>query len=488
MRVSFRRRGGAAGLAITLAIALALAVMAGAWEARPAIAQDGKDTPPAGGEPRDYRIPETRSFALPNGMQVTLAPYGWLPKVTVQLAVRAGNVNEAADQVWLADLTGDLMMEGTTSRTGRELAIDAAGIGGEVDVSVGPDETTIGGDALSEFAPELIRLVADVARNPSFPTSELERLKADRIRQVTIARSQPQQLTLEKFRALMYPDHPYGRIFPSPEMLEGYTLEDVSAFYEANIGAARSHLFVSGQFDGAAVEAAVREAFGDWEAGPAPVTDAPEPVSERVIHLVDRPGAVQSTVYIGLPVPDPSSPDWVPLQVTNALLGGSFSSRITSNIRETKGYTYSPFSAVSTRYRDAYWVEAADVTTDVTGASLKEIFYEIDRLQAEPPGEEELTGIQNYLAGTFVLQNSSPSGIINQLRFLELHGLDRSYLTDFVQHVFEVTPVDVQRVARDYLEDERMLIVIAGDEAVITEQVRPYGDIAGGESPPLERE
>ncbi|MGH7572185.1 MAG: M16 family metallopeptidase [Gemmatimonadota bacterium] len=484
MRSLLPRQTGTPRLAITFA-ALGLT----GWAlAASAFAQDGKETPPAPGEPRDFRVPETRSFALPNGMQVTLAPYGWLPKVTVQLAVQAGNVNEAADQVWLADLTGDLMMEGTASRTGRQLAIDAAGIGGEVDVSVGADETTIGGDALSEFAPELVRLVADVALNPSFPASELDRLKADRIRQVTIASSQPQQIALERFRALMYPDHPYGRVFPTPEMLGGYTLEDVRAFYEANIGAERSHLYVSGQFDGTAVEAAIREAFGEWEAGPAPVTEVPEPVTERVIHLIDRPGAVQSTVYMGLPVPDPSSPDWVALQVTNALLGGSFNSRIIANIREDKGYAYSPFSQVSSRYRDAYWAEVADVTTEFTGASLKEILSEIDRLQAEPPGEEELEGIQNYLAGTFVLTNSSPSSIINQLRFLDLHGLDRTYLTDYVENVFAVTPEDVQRVTRDYLDDERMLIVIAGDEAVITEQVRPYGEIAGAESPPLRRE
>jgi predicted Zn-dependent peptidase len=193
-------------------------------------------------------------------------------------------------------------------------------------------------------------------------------------------------------------------------------------------------------------------------------------------------------VYLGLPVANPSDPDWIAQGVMNTLLGGSFHSRITSNIREDKGYTYSPFSQVSARYQDAYWVEVADVTTDVTGASLKEIFYEIDRLQSEPPSEEELRGIQNYMAGTFVLTNSSPSGIINVLRFLELHGLDRSYLTDFVQNVYAVTPEEVSRVAREILDDERMLVVIAGDVAVITDQVRPYGEIEGPASPPLRRE
>ena len=454
----------------------------------PALAQDGKETPPEGGEPRDFRIPETRSFTLDNGMEVTLAPYGWLPKATVQLVVRAGNLNEAENQVWLADLTGDLMMEGTATRSGAQIAEDAARIGGSVDVSVGPDETTVGGDALSEYATDLVALVGDIARNPAFPATELDRLVADRVRQLSIAMSQPQQIALERFRSLMYPGHPYGRIFPTQPMLEGYTIEDARAFHGANWGAARAHLYVSGRFDEAAVEVAVRDAFADWEAGPAPALDIPEPVSERKIFLIDRPGAVQSTVYLGLPVADPSDPDWIAQGVMNTLLGGSFNSRITSNIRETKGYTYSPFSQVSARYRDAYWVEVADVTTDVTGASLKEIFYEIDRLQSEPPTAEELRGIQNYMAGTFVLTNSSPLGIINVLRFLELHGLDRSYLTDYVQDVYAVTPEEVSRIARDVLDDERMLIVIAGDQAVITDQVRPYGEIEGPASPSLRRE
>jgi predicted Zn-dependent peptidase len=163
--------------------------------------------------------------------------------------------------------------------------------------------------------------------------------------------------------------------------------------------------------------------------------------------------------------------------VTDALLGGSFASRITSNIREAKGYTYSPNSQVSTRYRDAYWVEVADVTTAVTGPSLKEIFYEIDRLRKEPPTEDELQGIKNYLAGIFVLQNSNRFGVINQLAFLDLHGLDEKYLTTYVQKVFAVTPKDVQRVAQTYLIDDKMTLVVVGDRGKIADQLGPFGKV-----------
>jgi predicted Zn-dependent peptidase len=195
------------------------------------------------------------------------------------------------------------------------------------------------------------------------------------------------------------------------------------------------------------------------------------------VYLVDRPGAVQSTLYVGLPVPDPSSADYIALLVTNTLLGGSFSSRITSNIREQKGYTYSPVSQVSSRYRDAYWVEAADVTTNVTGPSLKEIFAEIEQIRREPPTAEELRGFQNYLAGTFVLQNSSRGGIIRQLQFVHLHGLPDDYLNTYVQKIFAVTPADVRRVAAKYIEDEKAAIVVVGDQKVVREQVATYGTL-----------
>jgi predicted Zn-dependent peptidase len=446
--------------------------------AAPAPLAAQQQEPPPPGEPRNFTLPPTRELTLPNGLDVTLVPYGNVPKATVRLVVRTGNIDETAEQVWLADLTGDLMQEGTTTRSAEEVAQQVAGMGGELQLGVGPDQTTIGGEVLSQFAPDFVRLVADVVRNPSLPASELPRLKAARLRQLSIARSQPQSLALERFRSALYKDHPYGRVFPEPEAVEGYTVEAIRAFHDANFGAARSRLYVVGRYDEAAVERAIRDAFGDWERGTPPRANPASPTSARVVHIVDRPKAVQSTIYMGLPVIDPSSPDYVPLLVTNALLGGSFGSRITSNIRERKGYTYSPFSTVSSRFRDAYWAEVADVTTNVTGASLTEILHEIDSLRTVPPSAEELRGIQNYLAGTFVLQNSSRSGIISILQMVDLHGLGADYLTGFVRRVHAVTPADVQRITRTYLTPDKMTIVVVGDRQVIADQLKPFGSAA----------
>ena len=437
----------------------------------PCVAQE---MPPEGSEPKDFNLPEPYTFTLDNGLQATLVTYGVLPKVTAQLIVRTGNINEEADQVWLADAMGDLLKEGTTNRSARDIAEEAARMGGSVNIGVGLDQTYVTGDVLSEFGPDVIALMADVIQNPAFPEDELERVMRDRIRQLNIQQSQPGTKAMARFREEMYGDHPYGRIFPTEDMLNSYSIEDIQAFYSENIGAARSHIYVSGRFDRRAMERAIRDAFDGWGSGANMALLEANPTSERAVSIVDVPGAAQSNVYIGLPTIDPSHPDYVALQVTNSLLGGSFGSRITSNIREDKGYTYSPYSQVSSRYKDAYWAQVAAVTTNVTGAAIDEIFKEINRLQDEAPSAEELEGIQNYMAGTFVLQNSSRQGIINQIAFLNLHELDQAYLTNYVNNVYAVTPEDVQRIAQEYIRDEEMMIVIAGDQAAIEDQVMAF--------------
>jgi predicted Zn-dependent peptidase len=455
-----------ATLVVVLA-SLALAV------GHPARAQ--KQAPPEPGTPKPFQVPTPQRFTLDNELSVTLVDYGTIPKARVALFVDVGNANESAAQVWLADITADLLIEGSKTRSALEISEAAARMGGSLEVGVGAETTELGGAVLSEFAPEMVRLVAEVVRQPAFPESELGRIRNDRERQLSIARSQSQQLATEKFLAQLYGDeHPFGRVFPTPEMIEGYSLEDVGAFYEAGFGPKRARLYVVGRFDHAAVRAAAREAFDGWKgAAPAPIA-APAPRTTRSLAIVDRPDAVQTTLMLGLPVPDPSDAGYVKLSVTNTLLGGFFSSRITANIREDKGYTYSPFSRISSRRGDAYWVQNADVSTEVTAAALKEVFFEIDRLQKEPPSPEELAGVQSYMAGVFVLRNSSRAGIVNQLEFLVRHGLPDDYLRQYVDKVLAVTPADVQQASREHIRDGEMTIVAVGDQKVIAGELAPF--------------
>jgi zinc protease len=440
-----------------------------------------KRTPPEGAVARAYTVPAHETYTLPNGLKVTLVPYGIIPKVTVSVAVNAGSINEGANHGGVADITVHLLQEGTATLTPEQLADEAARMGSTLDLNASDDQTTAALDVLSEFGPDAVRLLSDVLQHPRLPESELPRMKNDMLRQIALGTSRPQTIADMHFRKILYGDHPYAVVLPTDAEVKAITLEDVKTYIAANFNPERSHLYVAGKFDTAAVKKAIAESFSGWPKGATEwKPNVPSPNSGRILDVTDRPGAPQSTLIIGLPVAPPNSPDAIPLQVTNALLGGSFNSRITANIREQKGYTYSPRSQISARYHDAYWAESADVTTQFTGPSIKEIFGEIDRLRADPPPGPELKGIQNYLSGLFVIRNSSRGALIIQLQYVDFQGLGEDYLKTYVAKVNSVSPGDVQKMTSEYLKPQQMTIVVVGDKSKITDQLAPWSAQSSG--------
>src|SRR5260221_1132083 len=438
----------------------------------PVLAQ--KQTPPEGGPPKAFTVPANETYTLPNGLKITLVPYGIIPKAAISLAVDAGDINEGSGRTGVASLTTDLMREGTENQTAQQVAEAAPRMGSTLEIHAGKDQTKLGIDVLQEFARDAVKLLADVAQHPRLPQAELDRLKRDVLRQSSLQNSQPQTIAVVRFRKILYGNHPYSIVVPTEDDIKKLTIQDVKDFYAGNFGAQRAHLYVAGKFDAAAVKKAVAESFSGWSKGAARVENVPILKPQRVLDVTDRPGAPQSTLLVGLPVPPTTSPDPVSLIVTNSLLGGSFNSRITANIREAKGYTYSPRSELSRRYHDAYWAESADVTTQFTGPSLKEIFGEIDRLSKEPPADAELKGIQRYMSGLFVIQNSSRSALIAQLRYVDFQGLGEDYLSTYVQKINAVTPDEVRKETAEYIKPDQMTIVVVGDKAKISEQLAPF--------------
>jgi zinc protease len=434
-----------------------------------------KQTPPEGAPAKAFNVPAHESYTLPNGLKITLVPYGIVPKVTVSLAVNAGSINEVRNHGGVAGITAELLKEGTATLNPGQLADEAARMGSTLDINASDDQTFAGLDVLSEFGPDAVRLLSDVLQRPRLPESELPRLKIDMLRQIAVASSRPQTIAEIRFRKILYGDHPYSVVLPTDAEVKAITLNDVKAYLASNFSPERSHLYVAGKFDSAAVKKAIADSFSKWpKSGTVWKADIPTSKSSRVLDVTDRPGAPQSTLIIGLPLPPPNSPDAISLLVTNALLGGSFNSRITANIREQKGYTYSPFSTISRRYHDAYWAESADVTTQFTGPSIKEIFGEISRLKGGPPAGPELKGIQNYLSGLFIIQNSSRGALISQLQFVDFQGLGQDYLKTYVAKVNAVSPTEVQKMTGEYLKPEEMTIVVVGDKSKITDQLTPW--------------
>ena len=433
-----------------------------------------RETPPAGGQPKPFVFPKQDNYTLPNGMQVTLVQYGSIPKVAMQAVVRAGSINEKPQQRWISDMLANMLKEGTTTRSAEQIARESAEMGGSIFTSASNDSTTVGGEVLSEFDTRFVDLLSDVLLNPKFAADDLEKLRANRLRELAVAHAQAGTLAWEEFRKTVFAGHAYADIYPEEAIVKSYKLDDVKGFYNDQYGAARTHIYVVGQFDVAKVKNAIEKAFGKWRKGPDAIHDVPKVVARRSLSVIDRPGAPQSTIYMGMPAISLSDPDHIKFTVMDAILGGAFGSRITSNIRENKGYTYSPGSFVWNRYRTGYWIEAADVTTEFTGASIKEILFEINRLKNEPPSEAELQAIKNYLVGIYVLQNSSRTGVIGQLEAVNYNELPKDYLDTYVQKITAVTAQDVSDMVKKYLVDDKMTIVVVGDRSKIDTQLKPY--------------
>ena len=461
-------------------IRVILSALAGALiAAAPAAAQHSYPPLPKPGPTRPYQVPASETYTLPNGMQVTLIRFGQVPKATVNLRVYAGGLNEG-DRTGLSALTAQMLREGAAGKKGSDLAEEAASMGGSINIGNGLHETTLGIAALSEHAPDAIGLLGSIALHPDFPASELERIRQNTLRSLAVARSQPQTAANAALAATYYgADSPFGRILPTDEQVKSYSLDDIKAYYRSNFGANRARIYIAGQFDTAAVKSTIEQVFGRWAAGPERLMVVPTAKPGPQVILVDRPGASQSTLRLAWPAPVAGAPGDIPFEVMDALLGGSFTSRITQNIREEKGYTYSPFSSVDFNPGEGTWTFNADVTTDVTGAALKEVFGEIRELQTQPVPDAEGNGIRTWMSGTYILQNASSAGLIGSLAQRDMLGLPADWITTYVPKFIAVTNSQIQQAARDQLPLDKMTLIVVGDLARVEPQLRALPELQG---------
>ena len=236
-------------------------------------------------------------------MKVTLVPFGRVPKAFVLGAVQVGNLHDGGNP-WISDLTADMMAEGAGGKTASEIALEAAMMGGDVNVGVGLDQTTVSMDVLTESVPDAIELIGEILQKPNFPEEEFGRIQQNRLRNISIGATQPGTLAGDAFTKSLYPNHPYSTAtLPDAEPFAALTLDDAKAFHAANFGAKRTHLFVVGRFDRREVKRAVSDAFRRWASGPDLLDLVPAMPEGPEVKLIDRPGAVQSTIRLGKRVP-----------------------------------------------------------------------------------------------------------------------------------------------------------------------------------------
>jgi zinc protease len=372
-----------------------------------------------------------------------------------------------------------MLREGTTTRTADQLALDLQMLGTNVTASVGDESGTISFLSTTEKFRPTLDIMADMLLNPTFPADALERLRQQRLVSLKNQNALPGFIGSRVFSRVLYgPDHPYGRM-ANEDTIKAVTRDDVVAFHKEYYQPGRAIVTVVGDIDMKTAKAAIDKALAAWPAGGAVPSFSYPPLPQpqkTTIYLVDKPGAKQSVFNIGLPGPPRNTPDYMALQVMNFILGGHFQSRLNANIREEKGYSYGVGSGFSYGKGPGPFNAGGDVVSDKTDAALIEFMKELRGIHGgRPITDEELKMAHDTLIQRLPGQFSSVSAIGSSITNLYLQGLPEDYYQNYAKAVRAVTKEDVLRVAKQYVDLDRLNIVIVGDRKSIEEPLKATG-------------
>jgi zinc protease len=435
-------------------------------------------TPPLASE-RPVVWPERVRASLSCGVPVVLVERRTIPKISVQLFFRSGNATVAADHPGLAEMAAAVLRTGTATRDERRIDEDLRRIGADLGSGSGADWSWIAAGGLSEFSAELIGLVAELARHPTFPATPFEREKRNAVEAVRLERTSPGFLGSERLRKVLFGSHPYAVVSPTEAQIESCEREQLVEFHRAHYAPSNALLLAVGDFSPAGMLDQLEAAFAGWTGGEAvPPADEPLPShAGRHVSLVHLPGSVQAQILLGNLSITRRHPDWLRLSLANAIFGGAFHSRLVANIREQKGYTYSPRSTLHALQQHGYFTVHAAVRNEVVAATLTEIFYELDRMRALPVREDELSDARAYLSGVFSLGLATQAGLAGQLSTAYLSGLPEDYLETYREKIRALTAEDVLAAARRYFDAANAEIVIVADAPQVAPQVALFAPV-----------
>ena len=465
-------------LMLTLAVAMAFSPAAFAADA-PAAA---KSTPmPAYGKDKPIPTPKIAKKTLANGMTVWVVPRDGLPRVDFVLAVRgAGLAADDKAHPGFASLLAGMLNEGTAKRDSRAIAEAAQGLGGSVAASPANDGILVSANALASHAPDMMSLLAEVTRLPSFPAKEVDLAKANALQALRVSETTPRFRAERAINQAVYGDHPYGHTEPTVDAIASVTQDMLRAEHAKRFRPERALLVITGRIKEAEAMKLAQAAFGDWKAqGPALAETAPAPVNAKPARiLLQRAGSVQSTIRIGGPGIAASAADQVPLRLASTILGGGFSSRVNINLREEKGYTYGASAGARMSRAGGAIVGGADVRNEVTGAALTEYFNEYKRIGSEAVPADEMTMNKRYVAGGYLISNQQQRAVAATLAQNWLVGLPPEFLGQYVPLIQKVTPAQVREVSAKYFAPEKQSIVVVGDPAAVGEQLKQFGEFS----------
>lgn len=438
---------------------------------------------PAVGPERPFQLAPRIERTLPNGLRVIVTRQAVVPKVSVTLTILSGLASDPPNLPGLATMTGDAIQEGTKTRSSRDIRRQAFGMGGSLSAAASQDYTSITARGLADFATGLIDLLADVAANPTFPEQEVAILKQQHLQALEQQQASPQFVANREFRSHLFGTHPYARVSETAEALQTINREKLAAFHHDHYSPKNAFLLVVGAVDPDQIFAAAAKSFGGWNAAggtgaaAGPTAPAPPSLQGRHIYFVQRPNSVQSSISIGNFGVKRNDPHWYEMTLANTIFGGAFNSRIVRNIREDKGYTYSPGSAFQAFQLAGFYKFNADVRNEVTGPTIAEVFKEIDKFRSEGTNGPELNGAKQYLRGVFAFQTSSQAGLAALLNSVYVFGLPKDYPETFRARIAALTPEQVKAGANALFGSADSVVVVVGDWPKVKQQLTDFKNI-----------
>jgi predicted Zn-dependent peptidase len=487
----------AAALSTALAVALSGCATAGKTPApgTPATtAQPGATAPAAAGQalaplpvpplgpPVELRLPAQQKFRLSNGLAVRLVESRKLPIVAVHLVLlEGGSARDPADLPGVASFTAAMVTEGTRTRSAIQISDEIGYLGASLGAGASMDAAYVSGYGLSRHLPKLLELLADVAMNPAFPTSDFARVQDQRKVALLQQKDQPGAMASKAFGKLFWGDHPYGHWSGgTEESVARTTREDLARFHAAHWRPGAAELVVVGDVDRASLEAGLERAFAGWK-GDAPASPAPpeSPAGLRRAVLVEKASAPQTFLILGMPGMARSDPDLVAAQVLFQVLGGGSSSRLFRDLREEKGYTYGLSARESAQKQAGASYLGGSVRADATGQAIRDLLDQVKALRDVPVPGAELDDARDALVRSLPGDFATVAGIAGRVAEQVVHGLPDDYWSRYPGLVRAVTAEDVQRVATRYLDPAKLTTVMVGDPAVVRPQLEglPLGDV-----------
>jgi predicted Zn-dependent peptidase len=469
--------------ALAAVVVIALATLLAAAQA-PKPSSKGlvvKGKAPISKEVLKVKLPKAFETKLSNGLQVIVLEQHKLPTFNMQMIVLSGGLTDAQDQHGAAQFTAALLREGTKTRNSKQIAEQADSLGATVGAnsSLSSTESRVVASGLTDNFDQIMELFADVILNPSFPTDEFNKLKTRSLAQLRQQRSNPNFLATEMFQKVMYGSHPAARVSLSAEEIQRMTPDVLRKFHALNYKPNNAIFAIVGDVKPAEIVAKLEKTFGAWQRADVPQTTIPK-VSETgpaKIYLINRASSVQTNFLLGNLTIERTDPDYYALDVMNQVVGGGASARLFLNLREDKGYTYGAYSRFSaSRYRGTFRANT-EVRTEVTKGSMDELMYELKRIRDEKVAQEEFDRGKRTIIGSFALQLESPQGLLGNIITQKLEGLPADYWDTYTTKIAAITPDDVQRVAKKYLDLSRLQIVAVGDASKIAGVLKQYGTV-----------